>query len=175
MILRANISITFTIQSTKHYPANLTANTTFFTVKGNKKVWHSWCPVNTKMQSEPAWPANNNKTQLSSITTSSKNSPAFAPPVFSSMVAEPIKENGLCRANPPTGRPALSSSSHSSLSSLSTGQRAEFNTTRAAHRHSGTVDHTVHWTTPGYAHRESQQGLAKQLSFPQSALFSLFL
>lgn len=74
-----------------------------------------------------------------------KNSPALTPPVFSSMVAETIMENCLCRANPPTGCPAVCSSPHSSLSSLSTGQQqAEFNTTRATHRHSGTVHSTVH-------------------------------
>lgn len=91
------------------------------------------------------------------------------------MVAEPIVENRLCRASPPTGWPVLCSSSHSSLSSLSTGQQqAEFNTTRATHRHSGTVHSTVHWTTLGYAHWESQQGLGKQLSFPLSLCTLLF-
>lgn len=32
-----------------------------------------------------------------------ENSPTPAPPVFSSMIAEPIKENCLCRANPQQG------------------------------------------------------------------------
>lgn len=105
-----------------------------------------------------------------------KNSPALAPPVISSMVAEPIVENRLCRASPPTGWPVLYSSSHSSLSSLSTGQQqAEFNTTRATRRHSGTVHSTVHWTTLGYAHWESQQGLGKQLSCPLSLYSFIFL
>lgn len=92
-----------------------------------------------------------------------RNLPILTPPVFSSMAAETIMENCLCRANPPTGCPAVCSYPRSSFSSLSTGQ--QFNTSRATHRHSGTVHSTVHWTTLGEAHWESQQGLGKQLSF----------
>ncbi|KAK5860807.1 hypothetical protein PBY51_022263 [Eleginops maclovinus] len=74
----------------------------------------------------------NDKSQLSSITTTSKNSPALAPPVFSSMTAEPIMENlllpgkthhqqGVRLCVPPPTPPSL----HSPLVS------SEFNTSGA--------------------------------------------
>lgn len=138
-----------------------------------------WRHINTRtdilIQREPERPSrtpSNNKTQLSSITTSSKLTHSCSTCVFQHGCWAYQGKLPL-PGKPTTGCPALSSSSHSSLSSLSTGQqRAEFSSTRATSRHSGTVHRTVHWVTLGDAHWESQQGLGKQLSFYRSLFFS---
>lgn len=99
-----------------------------------------------------------------------QNSPALTPPAFSSMAAEPVKCSYLDWSSPPTGCPALASSTYPSPFSLSTGeQRAKF---QCNHRRTQTQ-----WRCPphGLLNNTGIHTLGKPTGFRHTALLaSLF-
>lgn len=96
-----------------------------------------------------------------------KNSPALAPPAFSSMAAKPDKSNCLGGSSPATGCPGLAPSPHPSLFSLSTGQqRALF---QCNHRRTQT-----RWRCPphGLLNNTGIRTSGKPTGFRQTALLA---